>query len=203
MKKDKVTIGKRIEQIRNEKGMSQEEFGSLIDNAHKSLVSKWEKGQSLPNNNRLKLIATLGRMNVNQLLYGDFNTFLYTLVHEYKTSGKHTFFRNTLNQLEDDGQLNKVYTYLIDRVESLGFSYQDENKIISELESILSDHFDDFANFSLDMAPEEILLFAEKYLKGFTEAEKLADTEKEKQTYKRYIKLCQDIINRVSEIENS
>ena len=54
MKKDKVTIGKRIEQIRNEKGMSQEEFGSLIDNAHKSLVSKWEKGQSLPNNNRLK-----------------------------------------------------------------------------------------------------------------------------------------------------
>lgn len=64
-------VGNRIKKIRSEKGMSQEEFGLLIKNAHKSLVSKWEKGQSLPNNERLKRIAELGEMTVEELLHGD------------------------------------------------------------------------------------------------------------------------------------
>ncbi|MEK4948371.1 helix-turn-helix domain-containing protein [Carnobacterium sp. FSL W8-0810] len=64
-------VGNRIKKIRSEKGMSQEEFGLLIKKAHKSLVSKWEKGQSLPNNERLKRIAELGEMTVEELLHGD------------------------------------------------------------------------------------------------------------------------------------
>lgn len=48
-----------------------EEFGKVFDTvAHKSLVSKWEKGLSQPNNERLKKIAELGNTTVNEILFG-------------------------------------------------------------------------------------------------------------------------------------
>lgn len=70
MKVNNHEVGYRINSIRNDLGLNQEEFGKRISNAHKSLVSKWEKGQSLPNNERLKIIAEIGGISVNYLLYG-------------------------------------------------------------------------------------------------------------------------------------
>lgn len=66
---EKNVVGTRIRQIRQNKGMTLEEFGNLL-NAGKSNVSKWEKGLSLPNNERLKQISKIGGMTVNELLYG-------------------------------------------------------------------------------------------------------------------------------------
>lgn len=68
---DKVSVGQRIQSIRKQKGLTLEEFGVFFDKADKSLVSKWEKGKALPNNNRLKLIAQFGGITVDELLYGD------------------------------------------------------------------------------------------------------------------------------------
>lgn len=67
---EKEPIGNRIKNIRKKLGMNQTDFGNLIDDAHKSVVSKWEKGQNLPNNERLKKIAEIGNITVNELLYG-------------------------------------------------------------------------------------------------------------------------------------
>lgn len=67
---DKRAIGQRIKSIRQKLGLTLEEFGSLIDNSSKSNVSKWENGVSIPNNNRLKLVSTLGKISVDELLYG-------------------------------------------------------------------------------------------------------------------------------------
>ncbi|MEH6892135.1 helix-turn-helix transcriptional regulator, partial [Bacillus sp. JJ864] len=39
----------RIAEIRRDKGLTLEEFGKLVDNAGKSIVSKWEKGSTIPN----------------------------------------------------------------------------------------------------------------------------------------------------------
>ncbi|GAB2499609.1 hypothetical protein GCM10008929_20250 [Alkalibacterium psychrotolerans] len=64
------SIGSRIKKIRQDKGLNQSEFGKLVLHAHKSLVSKWEKGQNLPNNERLKKIAELGNTTVEYLLTG-------------------------------------------------------------------------------------------------------------------------------------
>ena len=66
---DKIMVGLRIRQIRQNKGMTLEEFGNLL-NAGKSNVSKWEKGSSLPNNDRLRQIAKIADTTVNELLYG-------------------------------------------------------------------------------------------------------------------------------------
>lgn len=58
------------------------EFGKLVDNAAQSLVSRWENGLTSPNSKRLKIIAALGSISVNELLYGDFQYFCFTLFQE-------------------------------------------------------------------------------------------------------------------------
>lgn len=69
---DKKAVGKRIFNIRNSLNLTLEQFGKL-DNlkASKSIVLRWENGTSLPNRSRLEIIAKIGNMTVNELLYGN------------------------------------------------------------------------------------------------------------------------------------
>ena len=69
-KYDKSAIGKRINSIRLEKGMTLEEFGNLFG-ADKSNVLKWEKGSSIPSPERLKLISKIGNITIDELLMGN------------------------------------------------------------------------------------------------------------------------------------
>ena len=69
---DKKAVGRRIKQIRINKGYTLEGFGKLDNlNTSKSIVLRWENGTSLPNQSRLEIIAKLGNITVNELLYGD------------------------------------------------------------------------------------------------------------------------------------
>lgn len=63
-----LLVGKRIRSIRIKNGMTMSSFGNYIDNANKSLVLKWENGKHLPNKLRLKKIAKLGNITVDELL---------------------------------------------------------------------------------------------------------------------------------------
>lgn len=63
----KQIIGNRINKIRLEKGMTLEEFGKLFG-ATKSNVSKWCKGQALPNPERMKQIAKIGDTTISELI---------------------------------------------------------------------------------------------------------------------------------------
>ena len=56
---DKKAIGARIKSIRLEKGLTLHEFGNMIGGADRSIASRWERGVSLPNNERLKTIAEI------------------------------------------------------------------------------------------------------------------------------------------------
>ena len=71
------SLGDRIKRIRVEYGDNLQEFGERVaekmgipkDQAPAdSLVSRWEKGKNSPNSERLKAIAELGGITVNQLL---------------------------------------------------------------------------------------------------------------------------------------
>lgn len=70
MSANKKAVGQRIKLIRQSKGMTLEEFGNLFD-ASKGNVSTWEKGISLPSNKRIKKIASIGDMTVEELLHGN------------------------------------------------------------------------------------------------------------------------------------
>lgn len=68
------SIGSRIKAIRVNKGLTMEDFGKLFNPpANKSLVSKWESGKSLPNNERLKKISEIGNVSMMFLLKGEYS----------------------------------------------------------------------------------------------------------------------------------
>ena len=66
---DNNQVGQRIKAIRLEKGMTTKEFGAFIG-ATDSNVTSWEKGRTSPNPERLKIIADLTGMTVQELLEG-------------------------------------------------------------------------------------------------------------------------------------
>ncbi|SLK13131.1 helix-turn-helix domain-containing protein [Bacillus toyonensis] len=68
MKNNKEALGQRIKLIRIKNGMTLEEFGKQILNANKSIVSKWERGITVPNNERLAKIAEVGNVTIDYLL---------------------------------------------------------------------------------------------------------------------------------------
>ena len=65
-------FGKRVREIRLKNGMNQEDLGKRMEDiskgenpANKAIVSAWERGISIPNAHRLKVIADLGGITVN------------------------------------------------------------------------------------------------------------------------------------------
>ncbi|MBO0445564.1 helix-turn-helix transcriptional regulator [Enterococcus ureilyticus] len=72
---NKKEVGARIKFIRMSLGLTMEEFGKKFDpKADKSLVSRWEKGVSKPNNDRLKRISEIGKVSMFYLLEGKFTS---------------------------------------------------------------------------------------------------------------------------------
>lgn len=75
---NKKEVGERIQKIRFSKALTLEQFGNLFD-ADKSNVRKWEIGFTLPNKKRQLAIAKLGKISVNELLYGNIKEDIKTL----------------------------------------------------------------------------------------------------------------------------
>ncbi|MCQ9303093.1 helix-turn-helix domain-containing protein [Mammaliicoccus sciuri] len=61
-------LGKKIKTIRLERGLNMREFGEKINNSSDSLVSRWEKGHSIPRQDRLKKIADFANITVEELM---------------------------------------------------------------------------------------------------------------------------------------
>lgn len=104
---DKKEVGQRILQIRKKYGYSMQKFGEIIDNAPKGSVNSWEKGVNLPNEKRLKQIATLGNISLNELLYGSFENYVDKLINEKLGIQLPEEFMNTFYQLLQQNN----YTY--------------------------------------------------------------------------------------------
>ncbi len=58
------------------------EFGEKAGHAPRGSVNSWEKGVNLPNEERLKRIASMGNISVNELLYGSFKKYIEKLARE-------------------------------------------------------------------------------------------------------------------------
>ena len=78
---NKTEVRNRIFSIRKSLGLTMKEFGERMGNpvASDSIVSRWEKGISLPSNERLKKIAELGEMSVDELLGTKENQMTYNV----------------------------------------------------------------------------------------------------------------------------
>lgn len=119
---NKKEVGQRILKIRRKYGYSMQKFGEIIDNAPKGSVNSWEKGVNLPNEKRLRQIATLGNMTFNELLYGSFNEYTVKLVRE-----------------KLDIQLSEEFSDAFCRLlQQNGFTYGDDVEIIRFINGILT-----------------------------------------------------------------
>ena len=66
---NKKAVGARIRAIRESVGMTMVEFGEWLSTTQ-SAVSNWERGENLPNKYRIKRIATIANISVQDLLHG-------------------------------------------------------------------------------------------------------------------------------------
>lgn len=112
MNDNKDGIGKRIKQIRVSEGLTMEDFGKKIfPNASKGTISKWENGKYLPNNERLKQIAEIGKVSMSYLLYGkELDVF----------SGLNDKLNDVVNNLNNEA--NKQYIDSVNYISNFDFS---------------------------------------------------------------------------------
>lgn len=120
---DKKAVGRRIKTIRINKGCTLEAFGKLIGAnkssiseweagkhlpPRKSIVLRWENGTSLPNQSRLEIIAKLGNMTVNELLYGNSEKDIEELYQELIKLSKEELIILMLKILQNKGELKNA-----------------------------------------------------------------------------------------------
>ena len=65
-------FGLFIKELRNEKGLSQEELGEVLF-VHRTTINKWEKGNVIPLNDTLLRISDFFDVSVDELLNGKRN----------------------------------------------------------------------------------------------------------------------------------
>ena len=122
-------VGERIRIIRKEKGMTMEEFGKLVGDAKKSAVGNWERGDNFPNNERLKRIAEIGDITVNELLNGS-----------VKNSNVKTYIKNLITKDEFHEENNPIHaSALLDTIscfEQSGLSIEDMDVVTVYLNNI-------------------------------------------------------------------
>ena len=115
-----IEVGNRIKNIRLGLGLTMKEFGKLFDEpASQSIISRWEVGKSVPNANRLKKIAELGDMTVQELLKEDDYINVGYAIKELRDSYRETqqqfadrigISRTYLNDLENNRKSSSVRT---------------------------------------------------------------------------------------------
>ena len=140
-------VGRRINSIRKDMGINQEDFGKRIYDAHKSLVSKWEKGQSLPNNERLKKIAEIGGISVNELLHGDFESYCYGIFDAVNAAEGYDSDR-AYKEITDPGNKRAFYAKVFDYVKEYKYDYEDYDRICNLYKNSIANevHGADYTN---------------------------------------------------------
>ena len=155
IKPNKQEVGNRIKAIRLNNSYNLREFGEKIDNAADSIVSRWEKGKSLPNNKRLKLISEIGNVTVDYLLYGNPVSFLQK---NFNLKSK----KYDLTCLNSKGQ-----KYLYNRILiNYKFNVEFNEKMISmRVDSIFNyNELLDFAENNLDLIISDLIEESKKVI---------------------------------------
>lgn len=131
---NKIEVGQRIKNIRLSKGMTLEEFGKIF-NATKGNVLKWEKGQSLPNPERLKTIAKLSDITVEELLYGNFQRYYFNKYWKELMINRTLELNGTMLSENEYEYLEKNNEHLFKQFVQLSLNYDYREKTTLEREA--------------------------------------------------------------------
>ncbi|KAA9218641.1 MULTISPECIES: helix-turn-helix domain-containing protein [Aerococcus] len=165
MEIDKKQLGNRIKEIRVNLKLTLAQFADEIRNktdgiskTGKSNVSKWERGENVPNGITLKAIAELGGMSVDELLHGasgyvEYNNNKITLFNiiTNQISVMNSMIKkidsntNLALELKDLVKNYEYYIYLIKNPEYKFYIYRDRVYLMAEITELVA------SDYSLDI----------------------------------------------------
>lgn len=128
---NKIKLGNKIREIRMSKGDTLEEFGIRIAHnlgipeekaPNKSNISRWEAGSAQPNQKRLKAIADIGQLSVNNLLYGNLN--IQVSVDDYLIDKFESYLKRKNNYFKEDFKL--MAPAIKSAILTFGLGFKDE-----------------------------------------------------------------------------
>lgn len=122
---DKKYLGERIKEMRLRMGLNQEDFGLIIGDATKSMVSKWERGESSPSSQRQKILIEIGdklgvslfnndipindfRMYVEREFYNIYDEYIERQLREYRV-----LFERLLDGIEKESLKEEAVSYIL------------------------------------------------------------------------------------------
>lgn len=165
MEINKTGLGQRIQLIRKENGYTLEEFGKKFNpSADKSNVSRWEKEKAVPSPDRLKVIAEIGNLSVQELLYGDERNYINPLITNIAANQYNIDIGNDSDMVNHI--FNRLYSYSYDSTEESLYS---ENKDV--FDNILLYPFDMDSDGLIETASLD-LFHAMNKIKEYTENRK-------------------------------
>lgn len=204
---DTVAIGSRIRSIRQAKGMTLEEFGNLFS-ASKSIASRWEKGISIPNADRLKSIAKIGDTTVEELLHGNKEQFIrqtaIELIRQYRED-----IRNGAPGKE--AYLERYGEELSKRIVNINLDYLlevDRERVADALQESIDNHIEnaytspeDYFNSTFDL---EMMLYHMRRDAGL-ESDLVTKNKRpiegvDVEVAKQVISIIQDAIDKINEL---
>lgn len=131
MKVNPQEVGQRIKSIRQNQGLSMSEFAAKIDSkARSGTVSNWETGKNLPNNTRLKKIASIGGVTINFLLYGDSDKTFSDIDGQYEPLKQLLYFFGLTKDAPQKSIDNKITQFLSGFFESEEGEHVDSPQIV-------------------------------------------------------------------------
>ena len=133
---DKALLGERIKEIRVKRKETLDQFAKKIrlktDNkikTTKSNVSKWEKGENIPNDVTLQAIADLGKTTVGWLSYGSYDDYAEYLL---TTLEKELIEKNSVS--------DKVVPFIISDMRRNLFPFLHDYKTTAEADKIYNEY---------------------------------------------------------------
>ncbi|MEI5988886.1 hypothetical protein A5881_000373 [Enterococcus termitis] len=194
---DLKAAGKRIKEIREQHKYSMARFSKLIGNSSASTVNNWEKGNNLPNQERLERLALFGNTTVDWIRYGDFETYVKQLLSE-----------SELKQELDEPQLKQ----LIKALKKQRITYSQDLKILLAANELFPDLFE--MNYQLEFSDQTVSLISEdsttylieqndRYRTDFLPMiEKLLHDSNQKEINAAIFYLVLDLLNRAETTQN-
>ena len=143
---NKKNVGKRIKQIRLSNGWTLIKFSDEIskiigDNKQiaEGVISRWESGISLPNPKRLKAIAKIADITVEELLHGNFQRYYFDKYWEELIINRTLELNGTILSENEFEYLEKNNEYVFKQFIqlSLNFDYRDKTTLEKEAKNLL------------------------------------------------------------------
>jgi transcriptional regulator with XRE-family HTH domain len=190
---DNITVGQKIKKIRINQGLNQDEFGVLIDNAHKSLVSKWEKGMSLPNKSRLRLIADIAKITVDELVFEDLDIFYRDNFNQVLS-----YFKNI-----NVSDVNQLFDKWLNQYKDV-FTYNDEIEIQISQHKFVESYLKNLNNFTTISSYRLIQTIKKKVIAARNELPKQCDKQdsSEANEFEKIENILKKAIAEIEEVES-